>query len=133
MNELIIFNNQKETINNIRDSLKTVPIIYGDVVIDWLYRKHDTKDKLVNYAEISFLRVNSEHYHSTCRLDKYKGLIDIYSSNEIMSQRLAFALAEKINNSQITPTLWLQECVVEQVYELDKGKYVSRLSFLLVM
>ena len=133
MKELEIYDSQKLVIDTVRASLLVAPVVYGNVTLDYLYRKYDTKDKLDNYAEISFSLIDSDHFHS-CRLDKVKGVIDIYSTNEIMTQKLTYALAEKLNNSKITNGIYIQQVEVDgSSYMLDKNKFVCRLTFKLVL
>jgi hypothetical protein len=133
MKPLDAFNIQQETIKVIRGMLKASPISYGNVLIDYMYRKHDTKTELLNYCEISFLQTDSRH-GLACREDDVKGVIDCYAENEIMVSKIAHNLAGRLDNAMVTPVVFMINSQAENgVVELDKNKYSQRVTFKMVL
>jgi len=121
------------TLSVIRGMLVSTPITYGNVTIDYLHRKNDTKTELSNYMEISFLTTDSRH-GVKCREDDIRGMIDVYSTNEIMTTKIAYSIAERLDNAMIDNTIFMTNSeVVGTPYELDKNKYVQRAEFRMVL
>jgi len=126
-----IFNTQKETIKKINEMLDASPLVTGNVIINRIYRKNDMKPNINNYAQISFREVYSSH-GLDCSINEIKGVIDVFSTNEIMTGRLAYNLVEKLYNARINDVEYITKCnCVDGVIKLTNSEYTQRVEFLM--
>ena len=128
-----IFDTQKETIDKINEMLKASPVIAGDIIIDSIYRKNDMKPDINNYCQIEFREGFTSH-GLACSTNEIKGIIDVFSTNEIMCSRLAYSLVDKLYNVKINDTEYITKCnCVDGVVKLTNNEYVQRVEFLMVL
>jgi len=128
-----IFDTQKETIDKINEMLKASPVIAGGTVIGVMYRKHDMKPKGNSYFQIEFRETFTSH-GLQCSTNEIKGFIDVFSTNEIMTARLAYNLVEKLYNAKINDVEYITKCnCVDGVVKLTNNEYVQRIEFLMVL
>lgn len=134
MTGLEIFETQKETIKEINEMLQASPLVAGSIIIDRIYRKEDMKPKGINnYAQIGFRETFSRH-GLNCSLNQIKGLIDVFSTNEIMTSRLAYGLVDKLYNAKINDVEYITKCgCVDGVVRLTTNEYVQRVEFTLLL
>ena len=128
-----IFDTQKEVIDKINEMLTVAPLVVGSVIIDKMYRKHDMKPDIDNYCQIEFREVFSSH-GLACSTNEIKGFIDVFSTNEIMTVRLAYNLVEKLYNAKINDVEYITKCnCVDGVVKLTNNEYVQRVEFTLLL
>lgn len=126
-----IFNTQKETINKINEMLQASPVIAGNVIVDKIYRKNDMKPNINSYFQIEFREGFTSH-GLACSTNEIKGVIDVFSTNEIMCGRLAYNLVEKLYNAKINDTEYITKCnCVDGVVKLTNNEYVQRVEFMM--
>ncbi len=128
-----IFDTQKETIDKINEMLKASPVIAGGTVIGVMYRRHDMKPIGNSYFQIEFIETFTSHGLS-CSTNEIKGIIDVFSTNEIMCARLAYLLVEKLYNAKINDTEYITKCnCVDGVVKLTNNEYVQRVEFTILL
>jgi len=121
-----VFELQQETIRRIREELKNNPLVFGNVTIDYLYRRGSQKAIDNNYIDVSFTLINPSFNHK-CRDDTIRVEFDIYSTNEILTNRIAMHFANFVEKKKIDKVRYILDVRVSGgVAELNKNSYVQR-------
>jgi len=128
MTGLDIFELQQQALFKLRDYLKANPLVVGSVTIDYLFRKNSTKTKSSNYIELNVSLMNTNHGHS-CRDDDILLDFDIYSTNEIMTNRILLAFMDLIERFKVDDVHYIVKPYVNGgVIPLSKNNYTQRLT-----
>ena len=121
-----LHNLQQGIIVFLRNSLGLTPIVAGNTEINYIYRKNEAKPTDSNYIDIQFSTINTNR-GLQCRNDDLILDFDVYGTNEIITQKLAYLLIDYIENVYVDEThVFINPSLSGGVVSLSKNHYVQR-------
>ena len=128
MTGLEIFELQQQALFTLRDYLKANPLAIGNVTIDYVFRKNSAKTMPSDYIELNVSLMNTNHGHA-CRSDDILLDFDIYSTNEIMTNRILLIFMDLIERFKVDEVHYIVKPYVNGgVVPLSKNNYTQRIT-----